>query len=375
MNYKLFALIGIFLLIGVSSAVTYESHYPLGQNTTYVKATTSYSTTFYPWFATDPTESLTGSSTSTSWMSDFVEANQRVHIDLGSAHPVKNIMYSNYHNSGTQTDRGIDNFTFWGSNTSGSFATLVYANNTGWTQLTISQSFFTPHAASNTAELRNITVTNTGSYRYYAFKMADGIGTDTLAIRRLELQIELAAADITPPASITGLTNSTTTCEQINFSFTKPADVDYNGAMNWFNNAQQTNLTSTDTFKVFSGLTGGTPYTFSTKTFDTSANINATFVNMTATPSSCAVTPVASFTLDHLLVRMPHAVVVTDTSTNTPTSWAWSWGDGTANSTTQNPTHTYTQRGKFAINMAATNAAGTGVATAATVRVVGYENP
>jgi hypothetical protein len=84
--------------------------------------------------------------------------------------------------------------------------------------------------------------------------------------------------------------------------------------------------------------------------------------------------PVASFTQDHTLVRMPHPVVMTDTSTNTPTSWQWSWGDGTANSTTQNPTHTYTKRGKFTINMAAINAGGTGVATASTVMVVGYEN-
>jgi len=85
--------------------------------------------------------------------------------------------------------------------------------------------------------------------------------------------------------------------------------------------------------------------------------------------------PVASFTVDKTITRIPKEITVTDTSTNTPTSWAWSWGDGTANSTTQNPTHTYTQRGKFTINMAATNADGTGVATASTVRVVGYENP
>jgi len=84
--------------------------------------------------------------------------------------------------------------------------------------------------------------------------------------------------------------------------------------------------------------------------------------------------PVASFTKSATVLRIPKVLTVTDTSTNTPTSWEWSWGDGTANSTTQNPTHQYTKRGIYTINLAAINAGGTGVATAQTVRVVGYEN-
>lgn len=281
MNYKLFALVIGLLLVGVVSA-SYTSQYPPAHNTTYVKATSSNTGGgFQPYYATDPSKSLIGDAyANVAWMSDWVEVNQRFHIDLGEAKPIKNIMYSNYHNSGTQTDRGIDNFTFWGSNTSSSFTTLTYATDTGWTSLTISQKFFTVHASSNTAELRNITVTNPGSYRYYAFKISDGKGTDTLAFRRVELQTE--DTEVTPPA--------------------------------------------------------------------------------------------ASFTLDRTLLRIPKIVTCTDTSTNTPTSWAWSWGDGTANSTTQNPTHTYTKRGIYTINMAATNAGGAGVATASSVRVVGYEN-
>jgi PKD repeat protein len=84
--------------------------------------------------------------------------------------------------------------------------------------------------------------------------------------------------------------------------------------------------------------------------------------------------PVASFTKTATVLRIPKILTVTDTSTNTPTSWEWSWGDGTANSTTQNPTHQYTKRGIYTINMEASNANGKGVATAQTVRVVGYEN-
>jgi PKD repeat protein len=90
--------------------------------------------------------------------------------------------------------------------------------------------------------------------------------------------------------------------------------------------------------------------------------------------SGGATTPVASFTINKNSVRIPNSITATDTSTNTPTSWQWSWGDGTVNSTTQNPTHTYTKRGKFTINMAATNTGGTDAADASSVRVVGYEN-
>jgi len=95
---------------------------------------------------------------------------------------------------------------------------------------------------------------------------------------------------------------------------------------------------------------------------------------LTITYTAGATTPVASFTKNHNTLRIPNRITVTDTSTNTPTSWQWSWGDGTANSTTQNPSHQYLKRGVFTINMAATNAGGTGVAAAQAVRVVGYQD-
>jgi hypothetical protein len=85
--------------------------------------------------------------------------------------------------------------------------------------------------------------------------------------------------------------------------------------------------------------------------------------------------PVASFTTDKSMIRIPNIITCTDTSTNTPTSWEWSWGDGTANSTTQNPTHQYKQRGKWNIILTATNAGGSGTSGATSVRIVGYDNP
>jgi PKD repeat protein len=85
-------------------------------------------------------------------------------------------------------------------------------------------------------------------------------------------------------------------------------------------------------------------------------------------------TPVASFNVDKTTIRFPNIITCTDTSTNTPTSWQWQWGDGTANSTTQHPTHQYTKRGTYSIDMTATNAGGSGSATAKTVKVIGYQD-
>ena len=169
----------------------YKSQYPTVQSDTYVKSTTKVSTDFWAYYATDPAKSLTGASENNSWLSNLGETtNQRFHIDLGSAKTIKKIYYENFHASGAHIDRGVQNFTFWGSNTgAGTFDDLVYANDEGWTQLTISQSTFDQHAASDAADPKYITVTNTTAYRYYAFKFADNYGDDQyMGVRRIELQ-------------------------------------------------------------------------------------------------------------------------------------------------------------------------------------------
>jgi hypothetical protein len=162
--------------------------------------------------------------------------------------------------------------------------------------------------------------------------------------------------DTIPPASITNLAN-VTTCNSVNFTWTNPADADFNGTMNWFNGAAQTNLTKTDTFKLFSGLAENTAYTFSTKTFDTTGNVNTTFVNLTSTTPACPLAPVASF-----------VITLTDTSTNTPISWQWNATNLLGNntevifSTAQNPTMNF-GIGNYLIKLTATNAVGSSSTT------------
>jgi len=50
------------------------------------------------------------------------------------------------------------------------------------------------------------------------------------------------------------------------------------------------------------------------------------------------------------------AVSFTDNSSPAPTLWNWSFGDGTANNFAQNPTHTYTAAGQYAVFLIVNNA-------------------
>ena len=173
----------------------YTSQYPPEQSATYVLATTKYSLNFWPYFATDPALSLIGAWDNVSWLSGSSKTTeQRFHIDLGSAKIIRRIYYENNHYSGgaAYVICGVQNFTFWGSNTGeGTFDDLVYANDEGWTQLTTSQSTFDVHVTANQADPKYITVTNSTAYRYYAFKFADNYGhANYMGVRRIELQIE-----------------------------------------------------------------------------------------------------------------------------------------------------------------------------------------
>jgi len=189
----------LFLLLTLTilgMALTYTSQYPPAQSGDYVKSTSLYSTDFNPWFCTDPALLLTGGVSNNCWLSKNGAAgyaNNRFHIDLGSAKIIKRIYYENHHNSGAGTDQGVYNITFWGSNTgAGTFDDLVWENDEGWTQLSIAQSTFDQHVALNEADPKYILVTNSTAYRYYAFKFADNYkaGDNYMGVRRIELQTE-----------------------------------------------------------------------------------------------------------------------------------------------------------------------------------------
>jgi hypothetical protein len=176
--------------------MTYTSQYPI-QDTDHVKATTtnSFGNNWQPWYATDPTKLLTGTDELTSWLSDawVTDVNQRFHIDLGSAKIIKRIYFENMFAAGIAfvADRGMKNFTFWGSNNAGAFAELTYGTDTNWTEITVDDSHLEIHSTTDQSEPQYALATNTTAYRYYAFKFPDNYGrNDGAGFRRVELQTE-----------------------------------------------------------------------------------------------------------------------------------------------------------------------------------------
>ena len=67
--------------------------------------------------------------------------------------------------------------------------------------------------------------------------------------------------------------------------------------------------------------------------------------------------PVADFTSDVRTVKVPGLVNFLDRSQNGPTAWTWNFGDGSS-STVQNPNHTYTTPGVYAVTLTASNTYG-----------------
>jgi len=169
----------------------YTLVYPPAHNATYVKATTTYSASYYPYFGTDPAKSLIGTSLGTSWLASAgSNTNQRFHIDLGSAKIIRRIYYENYHHLTIGIDQGAKTLIFQGSNTAASFAELTYATDTGWTTLTCSQNTFDEHVGADTEDPKYILVTNVTAYRYYAFKFADAWGASVMGVRRVSLMTQ-----------------------------------------------------------------------------------------------------------------------------------------------------------------------------------------
>jgi len=193
-----------------------------------------------------------------------------------------------------------------------------------------------------------------GSFGLYGGNVSGGI-------YKWYMTVVYTVPDTTPPNSITGLSN-TTTCNSINWSFTKPGDADYGGLMVWKNGTFFHNLSSSATNDLWLNLTELTEYTFSSKTFDATNNINATFVNRTSTTAKCPPGPVASFISNVTCGIVPFRVLFNDTtySTTNLTGWNWSFGDGNY-SAVQNPVFEYNLSGMFTVNINATNAWGSNI--------------
>ncbi len=102
------------------------------------------------------------------------------------------------------------------------------------------------------------------------------------AVTDLAIKLEpLYVPDTTPPSSITNL-QSTSGTTWINWTWTNPPDPDFNHTEIYLNGTFITNIPAPQNYYNATGLLPDTSYELSTRTVDTSGNINETWVNNTA---------------------------------------------------------------------------------------------
>jgi len=167
-----------------------------------------------------------------------------------------------------------------------------------------------------------------------------------------------AACDNTPPASITNLT-SKIECDTLEWNWDNPADSDFNHTMIYKNGVFLYNMSNATSLDEWTGLTGSTSYTISTRTVDITGNVNATWVNKTEVTTACPIAPVASFTSNETTVCIGDYIQFNDTSTNTPTAWFWLFGSLGVDSHLQNPvTNTFDTVGLWDVKLNASNSIG-----------------
>lgn len=175
------------------TAGNFVSVYPPAHNSTYIKSTSEYSSSFAAHIATNPLSSLINGWTDNQWLAGAGQiGNQRIHIDLYSAHTIRRLIYENSHNFGLYTDTGAQDFTLWGSNSATDFNNLDYFNDGSWTQMSgLSATVFDKHISKDKTDPKYILFQNTTPYRYWCIKIATAAGTQSfgsVGIRRIELQ-------------------------------------------------------------------------------------------------------------------------------------------------------------------------------------------
>ena len=170
------------------------------------------------------------------------------------------------------------------------FTTDRYFN---WSLNPLGLSNISTNGSFGIGVLTNFDIDNTSPTWILPRNSRSGIGFNTsesgVHIPFIEITYTLpTSSDTTPPASITGLGN-TTTCNSINWTWSNPADADFNHTYILKDNVFDSNASNTTTFRLWENLTELTTYTFSSKTVDITGNMNATWVNQSATTGSCSI--------------------------------------------------------------------------------------
>jgi PKD repeat protein len=167
-------------------------------------------------------------------------------------------------------------------------------------------------------------------------------------MRRAEFVFDVNDLSVQPTASFTATPTSGAFPLPVQFT-----DTSSGGPTSWawdFGDGGSSNLASPAHTYTAPGTYTVSLHASNSKGSDTST--------MTDLVTVTAQAPLAAFTATPTSGTAPVNVAFTDTSVNQPSSWAWDFGDGTT-STAQNPSHSYTTPGTYAVSLTATNSGGT----------------
>ncbi len=125
------------------------------------------------------------------------------------------------------------------------------------------------------------------------------------------------SGDSTPPASITNVNNTTYATTYINWSWTDPTDSDFSHVLVYIDTVPKPNVPKGTRYYNATGLTANAEHTLSTRTVDTSGNVNTTWVNQTrrTAPSPDTIPPAS--------------ITNVNNTTYATTYINWSWTDPT----------------------------------------------
>ncbi len=157
----------------------------------------------------------------------------------------------------------------------------------GWTRLNstaITDSFATlTYNVSSAVDIQKYTkIDNNRNLNFSMAVWTSGPSPSSLSADLFEVIINYYP-DITPPASITDLKNISYAPLHINWTWTDPVDPDFSKVMIYLNGIFKANISRGVQYYDATSLIGGRSYNLSSRTVDINGNINATFVNHTAT--------------------------------------------------------------------------------------------
>jgi len=128
-------------------------------------------------------------------------------------------------------------------------------------------------------------------------------------------------SDTTPPASIRDLHNTTYAGSYINWSWTDPTDSDFSHVLVYIDSVPKPNVPKGTRYYNATGLTANADHTISTRTVDTSGNVNMTWVNQTRRTAPSLATS--------LVMASPNGGETFYLGATLPISWTYTGSPGT----------------------------------------------